>query len=250
VKDSFVYGCHVVEAVLDRAPERVLSVYFDAARSDRRLDALRGRVASLGLAAEECRRETLERFVGEALHQGTVARVRPPQVLDEKGLARLVENVETPLVLILDGVQDPRNLGACIRNADGAGATAVVITRSESAGLTAAARKTSSGAAEWLPVARAGNLARAMGMLKDKGLWLVGADEHGPALYYQANMSRSVGLVVGAEGTGLRRLTRETCDELVRIPMHGGAASLNLSVASGVLLYEAARQRGIDEPAR
>lgn len=243
MSDTYVYGCHVVEAVLGRAPERVLTVHFDAGRSDARLNGLRSRVAEMGLAAEECRRQTLERLVGEALHQGVVARVRPARPLDEQALNEWLETEARPLILILDRLQDPRNLGACIRTADAAGADMVVISRSESADLTAVARKAASGAAEWLPVARVGNLARVLKGLKERGVWLLGADERGAAVYHEATLTGALGLVLGAEGAGLRRLTRETCDALVRIPMQGGVTSLNVSVASGVLLYEALRQR-------
>jgi 23S rRNA (guanosine2251-2'-O)-methyltransferase len=241
--DSYVYGWHVVEAVLRRAPDRVLSVYFDAGRTDARLNALRARVASVGLAFEECRKGTLERFVGDGVHQGVVARVRTAPALDERAVYQWLEGTEQPLVLILDGVQDPRNLGACIRNADAAGAGMVVISRSESADLTAVARKAASGAAEWLPVARVGNLARVLAGMKERGIWLLGADEAAERAYYEADFAGPLGLVLGAEGAGLRRLARESCDGLVRIPMLGGVASLNVSVASGVLLYEAVRQR-------
>lgn len=243
MSEAWVYGCHVVEALLARAPERLLTVHFDAGRSDARLNGLRERVASMGLAGEECRKQTLERLVGDAVHQGVVARVRPAAPVDEQSLYRWLDQAEQPLVLVLDGVQDPRNLGACIRTADAAGAGMVVISRSESADLTAVARKAASGAAEWLPVARVGNLARVLGGLKERGLWLLGADEHGETAYHKASLSGPLGVVLGAEGTGLRRLTRKTCDALVHIPMLGGVESLNVSVASGVILYEALRQR-------
>lgn len=244
MSDAYVYGCHVVEAVLTRAPERVLTVHFDAGRSDSRLNTLRSRVASMGLAGEECRKHTLERFVGDAVHQGVVARVRPARPVDEQALYAWLESVNQPLILVLDGVQDPRNLGACIRTADAAGAGMVVISRSESADLTAVARKAASGAAEWLPVARVGNLARVLNGLKERGVWLLGADEGGETVYHRASLNGPLGLVLGAEGTGLKRLTRDTCDALVHIPMRGGVASLNVSVATGVLMYEALRQRG------
>lgn len=243
MSDAYVYGCHVVEAMLARAPERVLTLHFDAGRSDARLNELRSRGASMGLACEECRKQTLERFVGDVVHQGVVARVRPARPVDEPALYRWLDTADQPLVLILDGVQDPRNLGACIRTADAAGAGMVVISRSESVDLTAVARKAASGAAEWLPVARVGNLARILEKLKERGVWLLGADEHGETIYHQASLTGPLGLVLGAEGTGLKRLTRTSCDALVHIPMLGGVASLNVSVASGVLLYEARRQR-------
>lgn len=243
MSETWLYGCHVIGAVLERAPERVLTVHFDAARTDARLQALRARVAAMGLAGEECRKNTLERLAGDVVHQGVVARVRPARPVDEQSLYRRVEAADQPLILVLDGIQDPRNLGACIRTADAAGAAMVVISRSESADLTAVARKAASGAAEWLPVARVGNLARVLEGLKQRGVWLIGADEHGEATCYQASMTGPLGLVLGAEGAGLRRLTRERCDALVGIPMLGGVASLNVSVATGVLLYEAVRQR-------
>lgn len=243
MSDAYVYGCHVVEAMLARAPERVLTLHFDAGRSDARLNGLRSRAGSMGLACEECRKQTLERFVGDVVHQGVVARVRPARPVDEQALYRWLDTAAQPLLLILDGVQDPRNLGACIRTADAAGAGMVVISRSESADLTAVARKAASGAAEWLPVARVGNLARVLEKLKARGVWLLGADEHGETIYHQASLTGPLGLVLGAEGTGLKRLTRTSCDALVHIPMLGGVASLNVSVASGVLLYEARRQR-------
>lgn len=243
MSEAYIYGYHVVEAVLGRAPERVLTIYFDAQRKDVRLNALRAGAGSVGVAFEECRRRTLERFVGEVVHQGVVARVRPAGALDEAGLYRWIESAQAPLILVLDGIQDPGNLGACIRNADAAGAGMVVIPRSESADLTAVARKAASGAAEWLPVARVGNLGRVMAGVKERGVWLVGADEDAPQPYHQADFKGSIGIVTGAEGTGLRRLTRESCDALVHIPMRGGVPSLNVSVAAGVLLFEAARQR-------
>jgi len=243
VSETWVYGCHAVEALLSRAPQRILSVHFQRPGGSRRLAALRGRVLEHGLAVEDCRPGTLERLVGAVVHQGVAARVRPARPLDEKAMYQWLEDASSPLVLVLDGIQDPRNLGACLRSADAAGAGMVVITRSESADLTPAARKSASGAVEWLPVARVGNVARAMAGMKERGLWLLGADDSAGQLYRHADLRQAVGLVLGAEGSGLRRLTRESCDALMRIPMLGGVDSLNVSVACGVLLYEALRQR-------
>ncbi|MDZ7841440.1 MAG: 23S rRNA (guanosine(2251)-2'-O)-methyltransferase RlmB [Gammaproteobacteria bacterium] len=245
MSEAYVYGCHVVEAILGRAPERVLTVHFDAGRADTRVNGLRSRVAAMGLASEECRKNTLERFVGDAVHQGVVARVRPAKAVDEQALYRWLDIAPEPLVLVLDGIQDPRNLGACIRTADAAGAGMVVISRSESADLTGVARKAASGAAEWLPVARVGNLARVLKGMKERGVWLLGADEGAGTTCHQIGLTGPLGVVLGAEGAGLRRLTRETCDALVRIPMQGGVESLNVSVATGVILYEALRQRTV-----
>lgn len=247
MSESLLYGCHVVEAVLSRGPERVLNLYLDASRRDARLTALRAEAASLGLAVEECRPATLERLVGGAVHQGVVARVRPARVWDEKALYRWLEAAERPLLLFLDGIQDPRNLGACLRTADAAGVAMVVMPRAASADLTAVARKAASGAAEWLPVARVGNLARVMDILRERGIWLLGADEQAGRSLHEADFTGDLGVVLGAEGAGLRRLSREACDALVHIPMLGGVPSLNVSVACGVLLYEAVRQRRSDE---
>ena len=184
----------------------------------------------------------LDGMSGGVRHQGVVAQAQPvdmPKFLEDvlEGLA------EPPLLLILDGVQDPHNLGACLRVADGAGAHAVIAPKDRSVGLTLAAIKVASGAAESVPYIAVTNLARTMRDLKDRGVWLVGADDSAPQTLYQAKIDGPIGLVLGAEGEGLRRLTKENCDLLVSIPMLGSVESLNVSVASGICLYEARRRR-------
>jgi 23S rRNA (guanosine2251-2'-O)-methyltransferase len=173
-----------------------------------------------------------------------VAACRQAATLGEADLEPLLARVPgPPLLLVLDGVQDPHNLGACLRTADAAGAHAVLAPRDRAVGLTPVARKVASGAAEALPFVQVTNLARVLGRLRDLGLWVVGADAEAPGTLYQARLDGSLALVLGAEGSGLRRLTREGCDELVRIPMAGAVQSLNVSVAAAVCLYEAVRQR-------
>ncbi len=235
-------GFHAVRGRLKQKADSVREIYVDASRADSRMRELRAQAESLGvrLIAVDARR--LDGLAGGARHQGVVAvaeAIRLPQFVEEvlEGLA------EPPLLLLLDGVQDPHNLGACLRVADGAGAHAVIAPRDRSCGLTAAAAKVASGAAETVPYVVVTNLARTMRELKERGVWLVGAADDAPEPLWRARLDGALGLVLGAEGEGLRRLTRETCDGLVSIPMLGAVESLNVSVASGICLYEARRRR-------
>ncbi len=244
MKESQVFGFHVVEVLLGRSPERVLRILLDRERRDRRVHHIRDLAAAQGLAVEPTTSAALDRLAGDGRHQGVVAVVRATAEADLNSLLRLVDAKGSPaLLLALDGVQDPRNLGACLRTAEAAGADAVMLPRHGAAGLTAVARKAASGAAELLPVARVGNLVQALGRLRDAGLWIVGAADDASGRYDEYDWTTPTVTVLGAEGGGLRRLTRERCDWLVRIPMAGGVPSLNVSVAAGVLLYEAVRQR-------
>lgn len=188
--------------------------------------------------------EALAKLVGEVAHQGAVAAVRPLKGWDEHDLiAALSQIAGDPLLLVLDGVTDPHNLGACLRTAEGAGAHAVLIPKDRAATVDAVVRKVAAGAAEFVPVASVTNLARSLDMLKERGIWVVGTDGEAPQTLYAADLKRPLALVLGAEGVGLRRLTRERCDFLVRIPMAGQVESLNVSVAAGIALFEACRQR-------
>ena len=186
----------------------------------------------------------LAKLVGEVAHQGAVAAVRPLKGWDEHALIEgLSQTAEDPLLLVLDGVTDPHNLGACLRSADASGAHAVLIPKDRSATVDGVVRKVAAGAAEFVPVASVTNLARTLGMLKESGVWVVGTDSAAPQSIYAADLKRPLALVLGAEGDGMRRLTRERCDFLVRIPMAGQIQSLNVSVAAGIALFEARRQR-------
>jgi 23S rRNA (guanosine2251-2'-O)-methyltransferase len=186
---------------------------------------------------------TLDRLCDGGAHQGIAAEVRAPEPLDEAAAKDRILALSTPLLLLLDGVQDPRNFGACLRTADAVGVDLVIVGRSRNVGLTPVVSKVAAGAAEIQPVAAVANLARFMRFLRDSGVFLVGADDQAPAELHGVDLRGPLGLVLGAEGQGLRRLTRERCDLLVRIPMRGAVESLNVSVAAGVCLYEALRQR-------
>jgi 23S rRNA (guanosine2251-2'-O)-methyltransferase len=241
----FVYGLHAVRAVLERSPERILELNLTAAREDIRMRELRELAEKLGLSVQPGTTESLAKLVGDVSHQGAVAVVRPLHALDEAALMALLEGIEgDALLLVLDGVTDPHNLGACLRSADAAGAHALILPKDRSASVDGVVRKVAAGAAEFLPVASVTNLARILDRLKERGIWVVGTDGSAEQSIHSSDLNRPLALVLGAEGAGMRRLTRERCDFLVRIPMAGSVESLNVSVAAGVALFEARRQRG------
>ena len=240
---QLVWGLHAVRESLARAPERVLELWILGGRTDERMAAVVTLAREQGIACQAVRRETLDGMAGGGSHQGVVARLAPAVPLDEDDLETLLDRLEEPpLLLVLDGVQDPHNVGACLRTADAAGVHAVIIPRDRAAGLTPAARKAAAGAAETVPLIRVVNLARCLRSLKDRGIWLIGAEAGAPPAF-EADLAGPLALVLGGEGSGLRRLTRETCDLLVSLPMKGSVASLNVSVAAGVLLYLALARR-------
>ncbi len=240
-----IYGRHAVEAALRAGPERVERVWLAEGRRERALETIARMAAAAGVPVERVPRARLDRIAGDRHHQGVAARYRGPEPRGEGFLDGLLTSLEAPpLLLALDGVEDPRNLGACLRTAEAAGAHAVLAPRDRAVGLTPAAVKAAAGAAERLPFVQVTNLARTLERLRrDYGLRVVGADAGAPLDLYGADLRGPLALVLGAEGRGLRRLTRERCDALVRIPMAGAAESLNVSVAAAVLLYEALRQR-------
>lgn len=241
---SLVYGLHAVRAVLERRPGDVLRLALAAARDDARMRGLRELAAARGIRVSHSSTEALDRETGGAAHQGVLAEVRPSAPLDENRLLDLLVAASPPLlVLVLDGVSDPHNLGACLRTADAAGAHAVVAPRDRAAGLTPVVRKVAAGAAETVPFAQVTNLARSLKDLKAAGLWIAGTAEDGEQELYRADLTGSLAIVMGAEGRGLRRLTRESCDYCLRLPMRGAVASLNVSVAAGIVLFEARRQQ-------
>ncbi|NNM52610.1 MAG: 23S rRNA (guanosine(2251)-2'-O)-methyltransferase RlmB [Pseudomonadales bacterium] len=240
-----VYGLHTLTALMQRRPEQVLEVFLLQGREDERIQSLVVLATSLGVALHWRRREQLDVLCGSAQHQGAVARVREPESGNEHDLDDLLSQLKGPaFLLFLDGVTDPHNLGACLRTADAAGVHAVVAPRDRAGGLSPAARKVAVGAAEVLPFFQITNLARTLNHVKDAGMFLVGlAREEGASNLYECDLKGSLGLVLGAEGGGLRRLTRERCDTLAFLPMHGSVESLNVSVAAGIAMYEALRQR-------
>jgi len=241
-RSQTVYGIHAVAHLLRAAPERVTAMLVLQDRPDGRVAALVERAREAGIAVNPVAADVLDRHCG-GVHQGIAVQVRASEPWDEKTLLRHLGGVDQPLLLVLDGVKDPHNLGACLRVADGAGADAVIVPRDRAVGLTATVRKVACGAAETTPLVRVRNLARAMRGLKEAGIWCIGTEADGAASYTDADLSGPIALVMGGEESGLRRLTREHCDLLVGLPMHGMVESLNVSVASGICLYEALRQR-------
>lgn len=243
-----IHGLHAVRAVLLRSPRRVQRLWLQQGRSDARVAELEALAKTHRVGIERVDARRLQGWVGEAVHQGAVADIEPLQPWREDDLLSALGTAEAgsePLVLALDGVQDPHNLGACLRTADACGVLAVVVPRDRAATLNATARKVAAGAAETTPVVTVTNLARTLGLLKDAGLWIVGADGAAELAASAADLKGPRCLVMGAEGSGLRALTRRHCDWLVSLPSLGAVESLNVSVATGMLLYEALRQRGI-----
>ena len=238
-----IFGLHAARAVLEQAPERVRTAWLDTGRRDRRLEALRQLLETQRISFELADRKRLDRLAGNSHHQGIVMEVALPPEHDEDALERVLAEEGSPLFLVLDQVQDPHNLGACLRTCDSVGAVGVIAPRDKTVGLTPAVCKVASGAAETVPLFRVTNLARTLDRLKQAGLWIAGAAGEAKQNAFEADLSGPLALVIGAEGQGLRRLTREKCDFLIKLPMRGSVESLNLSVAAGVLLYEALRQR-------
>jgi len=242
---SLLAGIHAVRAALKHGPEHIISLRYDPGRHDRRLRDLIATARQSGLKPMAVDRETLDRLSEGANHQGVIAEARLPAVLDEQALGRLLEGeAGPPLLLVLDGVTDPHNLGACLRSADGAGVDAVIAPRDRSCGLTPVVCRVASGAAGSVPFVQVTNLARTLRHLQNEHrVFVVGAAGEAEGQLFDADLTGPLALVMGGEGEGMRRLTREACDLLVRLPMAGQVESLNVSVANGVCLYEAVRQR-------
>lgn len=238
-----LFGFHAAYAALEHAPERVIRAWLDSQRTDRKLEALRERLQGLGIPIEVAEHRRLDRLAGSTHHQGVVLEVALPAGRDERDLEKVLASSANLWFLILDQVQDPHNLGACLRSCDAVGVSGVIVPKDCTVGLTPTVYKVASGAAETVPIYRVTNLRRTLTRLKQAGLWIVGATGEARQVAFEVDLSGPLALVLGGEGRGLRRLTRETCDFLIRLPMHGTVASLNLSVAAGVLLYEALRQR-------
>jgi 23S rRNA (guanosine2251-2'-O)-methyltransferase len=242
-----VYGVHAVRALLMRHAARVTGVTIVEGRAEPRVAELQALAQKAGRKVSRASPAAFKQLFGDAVHQGVYVDVQPlPPWHEEELVAAIAAKLdakEPPLVLVLDGVQDPHNLGACLRTADACGALAVVIPKDRAVQMTATVRKVAAGAAETTPLAVVTNLSRSLRLLKDAGLWIVGADAEAPKLAHETDLKGPTALVMGAEGAGLRQLTRENCDFLVRLPQAGSVESLNVSVATGMLLYEAVRQR-------
>ena len=237
-----LFGFHAVGVRLKTAPQSIIEIYVDPARRDARMRQFLDRVAEAGARLIEADGIRLAKLAGSHGHQGVAARVQ--SLPSAHSLDDLLDQIQgPPLLLVLDGVTDPHNLGACLRVADGAGAHAVIAPKDHAAGINATVAKVASGAAETVPYFMVTNLARTMGELKERSIWCIGAADDVPKTVYQADFKGPVAVVLGAEGAGMRQLTRKICDDLVSIPMRGAVESMNVSVASGVCLYEALRQR-------
>ena len=242
-----LFGFHAVGVRLKTAPKSIIEIYYEATRRDARMRQFLDRAREAGARLIEADSVRIAKLAGSHGHQGVAARVEPVKVatsLDELLEDLEAAGIEQPLLLVLDGVTDPHNLGACLRVADGAGAHAVIAPKDHAVGINATVAKVASGAAETMPYFMVTNLARTLGELKERNIWCIGTSDDAPKTVYQVDLKGPVALVLGAEGDGMRQLTRKTCDELVSIPMKGAVESLNVSVASGVCLYEALRQRG------
>lgn len=242
---DWIGGIHAVAALLDKDPVALLELMIAREARNPRLDELAAQARAAGIAVQRAPRATLDRLAAGLRHQDVLANVRVRAAADERDLPALVSAAGAQaLLLVLDGVTDPHNLGACLRSAAAAGATAVVVPKDRSAPLNAAARKAAAGGTEAVPLVRVTNLARAMEQLRRDGVWIVGLAGEAEQSLYQRELTGPLALVLGAEGEGMRRLTREHCDFLVRIPIDAAMESLNVSVAAGICLFEARRQRG------
>ena len=254
---QYIYGIHAVDSLLRQNPKSVQRLWAQQGRDDKRIGALLELAQNQGVPVARETRQAMDEMA-KGRHQGVVAEVYAEPASGDTGqanlwqeadLLRAVDAKEGPmLLLVLDGVTDPHNLGACLRSADAAGVDAVIVPKDKSADLTPVSRKVASGAAEVVPFVRVTNLSRTLQALKERGVWLFGAAGEAENSIYDKDLSVSLALVMGAEGSGLRRLTREQCDFLVRLPMAGSVSSLNVSVATGVCLFEAQRQRLASQP--
>ena len=240
-KTEIIFGIHAVESALRRNPEQVLQLWVQAGRHDKRMQTILGLAGTHGVSVETCSRDVLQKKSFDQKHQGVVARIR----IDKKSQPDLKYILARPelLLLVLDGVQDPHNLGACLRSADASGVDAVIASKNRSPGLTSVVRNVASGAADTTPFIQVSNLARALQQLRDNDVWVVGTAGDASTSLYDGGASKRMALVMGSEGQGMRRLTREGCDELVYIPMQGHVESLNVSVATGICLFEYRRKQ-------
>lgn len=244
MKLTKIVGIHAAQSALTYSPQKITQVWLNTERSDKRLENLIETLENLSIPTEKVERKKLDKLAGGTNHQGVVLEVSLPEELSENELKSAVENLtETALFLVLDNVQDPHNLGACLRTADATNVHGIIITKDNAVGITPTVCKVASGAAETVPVYVVTNLARTLRWLKSEGLWIIGAAGEATQTLYETDFTVSTALVIGAEEKGMRRLTREQCDVLVKLPMLGTVESLNLSVATGILLYEILRQR-------
>ncbi len=243
MSDEIVFGFHAVSNLLKRSPERVRELLIQKGRDDERLQEIVDLAYKNSIHVQAAKKSVLDEKA-DGNHQGVLARAKPVQAKGENDLLKQLDELnEAPLLLILDTITDPHNLGACLRTADAAGVHAVIAPKDKAVGLTATVSKVACGAAETVPFYQVTNLARTLQELKDRGIWLYGTAGEASESVYKTDLKGPIAILMGAEGKGLRRLTREACDHLIHIPMAGDVSSLNVSVATGVCLFEAVRQR-------
>jgi len=246
-QEELAFGIHAVQALIESAPERFIELWLLKGREDDRLIPIINLAKKYGIPAQMANRKVLDDKSEGEQHQGVVARVKPGKTFTEADLEDILAAAErkqqAPFLLILDGVTDPHNLGACLRNADAAGVQAIIVPKDNAARVTATVRKVAVGAAESVPLVQVTNLSRTMKALQQMGVWIIGTAGETDNCLYDEKLSGPMALVMGAEGKGMRRLTRENCDQLVKLPMAGTVSSLNVSVATGICLFEIVRQR-------
>lgn len=246
-KPEHIFGINSVSALISANSQCIQQLFVDRKRNDKRIQSIvdAAKRAKINIRFED--RQQLDEICQGGNHQGVAARCEMPKVQDENLVDEIIGENESPLFLLLDGVQDPHNLGACLRTADAVGVDAVIIPKDRSASINSTVVKVASGAAYSVPVVSVTNLSRTIRTMQEAGVWFVGADGEAEESIYQVKLTGSIAIVMGAEGSGLRRLTKELCDFLVKLPMMGAVESLNVSVATGVCLYEALRQRSTTE---
>jgi 23S rRNA (guanosine2251-2'-O)-methyltransferase len=246
-QEELAFGIHAVQALIESAPERFIELWLLKGREDDRLMPIINLAKKYGIPAQMANRKVLDDKSEGEQHQGVIARVKPGKTFTEADLDDILAAAErkqqAPFLLILDGVTDPHNLGACLRNADAAGVQAIIVPKDNAARVTATVRKVAVGAAESVPLVQVTNLSRTMKALQQMGVWIIGTAGETDNCLYDEKLSGPMALVMGAEGKGMRRLTRENCDQLVKLPMAGTVSSLNVSVATGICLFEIVRQR-------
>lgn len=243
-----IYGIHALNAMIDRSPERLIQIYIHQERDNKRFMSVMKEIELLGIPTMQVDKKKLDQMSHDAVHQGIIALITPAKQYSEQDVDHLIEysrsQKKEPFILILDNITDPHNLGACIRTADASGIDFIIVPKDRSATVNATAKKVASGAAETIPVVRVTNLVRTMRHLKDQHqIWIVGTDGDADKTLFDSNLTGALAIVMGAEGDGMRRLTKEHCDQLINIPMAGLVSSLNVSVATGVCLFEVVRQR-------
>lgn len=241
--DNLIFGINPIQQLLDNNPDRILEISVSSDKKDARIQKLLAQAQGQDIAVQRIDPKRLDKIFADQNHQGIIAKIKATALLTESALPELIKKADKPLFLILDGVQDPHNFGACLRTADAAGVTAVIIPRDNAVGITPVVRKVASGAADAIPIVQVSNLARAMRDLQELGVWIVGTDGAAEQNLYDIDLKGSIAIVLGSEGTGMRQLTAKHCDFLAKLPLLGTVESLNVSVATGVCLYEAVRQR-------